>query len=486
MKKLIALLLAAVLLLSALPFAGAGFNDSLIISEDYERAVNEMAETKVLNGFADGSFGPRKTLTRAQTAKIVCGMLEGADKVETLTKTETGFSDVPASHWAAKYVAYCVDKGIVSGVGGGKFNPDAKLSAAAFAKMLLIAYGNDASKYSGADWITGVKNDVKGAYINNKVSDFTERDLTRQEAAQMAWNAKFAYEAEKAAVTDMPSRPFPKSVPEKIKIYAIGNSFSNNCVLGYLYEVLKDVGVKDLTLANLYYSGCSLQTHLKFMNENADQYTYYKRTTGDWVVTKGVTFDEALMDEDWDIISFQSTPGNTYQPAKNRLMYYVQKHHPNANFIWNVIWAHSKRSKQSAFAKTWKGDQMAMWKGQVNNAIKWVEPDPRIRAIIPTGTAIQNARSSFIGDNLDRDTYHLNEGIGYYIASIMWCCKLTGVTPDQINYVPDGLLENPPHGFDKNMPGLKEALVKVARESAKNALANPYEVTQSQYTTMPQ
>ena len=33
---------------------------------------------------------------------------------------------------------------------------------------------------------------------------------------------------------------------------------------------------------------------------------------------------------------------------------------------------------------------------------------------------------------------------------------------------------------------IKEALVKVARESAKNALANPYEVTQSQYTTMPQ
>ena len=48
MKKLIALLLAAVLLLGALPFAGAGFNDSLTISDDYVRAVNEMADTKVI------------------------------------------------------------------------------------------------------------------------------------------------------------------------------------------------------------------------------------------------------------------------------------------------------------------------------------------------------------------------------------------------------------------------------------------------------
>ena len=69
---------------------------------------------------------------------------------------------------------------------------------------------------------------------------------------------------------------------------------------------------------------------------------------------------------------------------------------------------------------------------------------------------------------------------------MVWCCKLTGVTPDQIDYVPDDLTKHPPHGFDKKTPGLKEALVAVAKESVTNALANPYEITQSKLTTAPQ
>ena len=40
-------------------------------------------------------------------------------------------------------------------------------------------------------------------------------------------------------------------------------------------------------------------------------------------------------------------------------------------------------------------------------------------------------------------------------------------------------------GLDMNAPGLPEALGKVARESVRNAIAHPYEITQSQYTTMP-
>ncbi|MBR3850129.1 MAG: S-layer homology domain-containing protein, partial [Oscillospiraceae bacterium] len=147
MKKLLALLLALVTLLSALPLAGAAFKDEGFIAEEYQKAVAAVSEMGIINGFEDGSFGPKKTLTRAQAAKILCVMLEG-EKESALTKTETGFSDVPATHWAAKYVAYCVDKGIVAGVGDGKFDPNGQLSAAAFAKMLLVAIGTDGSTFT--------------------------------------------------------------------------------------------------------------------------------------------------------------------------------------------------------------------------------------------------------------------------------------------------------------------------------------------------
>ena len=483
MKRIVTLLLALVLLLSTISFAGAKFKDDLLFKDKYRYAIDYMAEKGIIGGFPDGTFSPRGTLTRAQAAKILCVMLEGAEKADALTKTDTGFSDVPATHWAAKYVAYCAEKGIVAGVGDGKFDPDGKLSGAAFGKMLLVAYGEDPAKFTGGKWMQAVQDSTKGAMLNFKLDDstFTNRSLPREEAAQMGWDAMFHVESQKAATQDMQSKPLAQGVPEKLKLYAIGNSFSNNCTLFYLYDMLKSVGVKELTIANLYYSGCSLQTHWKFLGENKNNYQYYKRTDADkeFVKNDGYTFDAALNDDQWDIVTMQQVPSTSFNPAKNRLMYYVQMHQPEVNFVWNMIWAHAKTSKQSAFLKTWKGDQMHMYTGMTESVVKNVEPDPRIRFIIPTGTAIQNARTSFLGDNLDRDGYHLNEGIGYYIAAMVWTCKITGLRPDQISYVPDDLLKNPPHNFDANTPGLQDAMVRVAKESVANALDHPYEVTES-------
>ncbi|MBQ3071950.1 MAG: DUF4886 domain-containing protein [Oscillospiraceae bacterium] len=487
MKKLLAMLLAVLMLLGAFPLANAAFTDEGSIGETYKKAVDEISALGVIGGFTDGSFGPKQILTRAQAAKILCVMLEGAEKADALTKTETGFDDVPASHWAAKYVAYCVEKGVVAGVGDGKFDPDGKLTAAAFGKMLLVAYGADAAKFTGAEWMKNVQDSVGDAFLDYKAGNFDSRELSRQEAAQLAWNTLFAKEADEAATKDMASRPMPKSVPESIKIYSIGSSFSNNCVLGYLYEMLQAVGVKNVTLGALYASGASLQTHLDGAKTGEPKYKYYKRDsngTGKWKTNKKVTFDQALKDEDWDIISFMQTPSHTYQPAKNQLMYYVQKAHPDANFVWNQIWAHAKTSKQSAFVDLWDADQDKMYSGMIGLLQQHVLPDPRIRTLMPTGTAIQNARTSFLGDNLDRDTYHLNKGIGYYIASMTWCCALTGCSPEQITLT-DKLLKYPPRGFDANTPGLLDALVKVAQESVANALAKPFEVTQSKYKTFP-
>ncbi|MBR2977166.1 MAG: S-layer homology domain-containing protein, partial [Oscillospiraceae bacterium] len=72
MKKLIALCRALLMLLSALPFAGAAFKDEGFIDEAFAKAVAAMSEQGIINGFEDGSFGPKKTLTRAQAAKIIC------------------------------------------------------------------------------------------------------------------------------------------------------------------------------------------------------------------------------------------------------------------------------------------------------------------------------------------------------------------------------------------------------------------------------
>ena len=190
MKRLIAFVLAAVLLLGCLPvFAGAAFADADKITEAHKTAVTYVSEKKVISGFPDGSFKPKETLTRAQAAKILCVALAGADKADALTKTETGFADVPASHWAAKFVAYCADKGIVAGVGDGKFSPDAALTAAAFGKMLLVAYGKaKAEDLVGKDWVVNTQKAMRTDNMKEGLDTIANEPTTRENACHMAYN----------------------------------------------------------------------------------------------------------------------------------------------------------------------------------------------------------------------------------------------------------------------------------------------------------
>ena len=495
MKKLL-VLLALTLLAGAVPFAGA-FTDDAGIEQKYRTAVDEMAEKKVISGFTDGSFKPLGTLTRAQAAKILCVLLEGSEKAEALTKLDTGFADVPASHWAAKYVAYCVDKGVVAGVGEGKFNPDGTLSSAAFAKMLLVAYGADGSKFTGADWLGNVQDAVKPTFLAFNLKEFGAAPLPRQEAAQMAFNAQFAQEAEAAKTQKEPSRALPTSVPEKISVLALGGSFSNDCILGFLCPMLKDVGVKEFTVGNLYYGSGTMEKYIYCGLCKELQCQYYKQTEkdGKWnsPKKKSNTLDDPLKDMQWDFITFQqgsSLAGfpESYSPWMDPFVYYVQRMQPKATFGWNMIWAYDSDSAKSGLKK-FNGDQAKMYSAITKTAQETVMTDPRFQFLIPVGTAIQNARTSFLGDHMNRDGQHLNKGIGRYIASMIWCCKMTGADPDKITYLPESLVKDVKDvaipGQDMSNPGLLEALGKVARESVKNALAKPFEVTPSRYTTLP-
>ena len=185
MKKLTALLLALILLAGA---ASAAFTDEKQINTRYRDAVDAMSDLGVIGGFPDGSFKPKDTLTRAQAAKIICTVLKGGENMDAVTASKY-FTDVPQSHWAVTYIGWCAAQGIVSGVGGGRFDPNGQLTGCAFGKMLLVAYGHNAEtdKLTGAGWDTHVADLLKkeGRDYQLKV---TNEPLPRQEACQMAYN----------------------------------------------------------------------------------------------------------------------------------------------------------------------------------------------------------------------------------------------------------------------------------------------------------
>ncbi len=266
---------------------------------------------------------------------------------------------------------------------------------------------------------------------------------------------------------------YTESVPatKTLKVLAFGNSFSIDA-MEYLYGICKDAGVENIVLGNLHIGGCSIDRHVKNIEENIDDYTYYKNTSGSWMRNNMFTAKEAIEQEDWDIITIQQAPeviciASSYTQL-GTLINYIKSTKPNATIMWHMTWSYAKSCKLASF-KNYNKDQMTMYNAIINTTKQIILPNRNIDYIIPVGTTIQNMRTSYLGDTLNRnDGYHLNVGLGRYTAALTWYSVLTGGSIDNINYIPD------------KYPEIKDHL-KVIKECVNNALNSSYLVTQSKY-----
>ena len=70
-------------------------------------------------------------------------------------------------------------------------------------------------------------------------------------------------------------------------------------------------------------------------------------------------------------------------------------------------------------------EQLATYQKIAENVPQILSSYEDIEYLIPTGTAIQNARTSYLGNNLTRDGHHLSYHEGRYIASLTLINKLS-------------------------------------------------------------
>lgn len=189
MKKLLALVLALVMSMSLVTISNAAFKDADSI--DYQEAVDILNAVGVLIGDENGNFNAKAELTRGQAAKIIAYLDLGGKTADAIKGTGTVFTDVKATSWYAGYVEYCAGAGYVAGVGGGKFDPEAKVTGVQFAKMLLCALGYKAEieGYTGTDYTIAIARDANKNDLFDGLSIVTSANLTREQAAKMAFNA---------------------------------------------------------------------------------------------------------------------------------------------------------------------------------------------------------------------------------------------------------------------------------------------------------
>lgn len=96
----------------------------------------------IMNGRADGKFGPNEAITRAQMAAIAmrwidkqCGLDDTAAYC-TRDKATITFNDVNSQHWAATYIEEISALGIMTGMYASTFNPEGTLTRAEAVKVL--------------------------------------------------------------------------------------------------------------------------------------------------------------------------------------------------------------------------------------------------------------------------------------------------------------------------------------------------------------
>ena len=194
LKRALSLALALVMVMSMMVVGASAvsvddFSDGADIVN--KEAVTVLASLNVINGKDDGSYDPTGIVTRAEMAKMICVVLNGGRDPQLGAVVADSYTDT-TSHWAKAYIEYCTTLGIVAGRGDGTFAPNETVTMAEAAKMLLVAIGYNASieGYTGANWQinTDVAANQQDLYEGISAVN-TSADLTRDNAAQMVYNA---------------------------------------------------------------------------------------------------------------------------------------------------------------------------------------------------------------------------------------------------------------------------------------------------------
>ncbi len=198
-KKCIAMLMAVLMLVSAVPFGVALAEEPAQLSlsditagTTVGRAVTELVKLGIINGYEDGTFRPDNTITRGEIAKIIITFMGQAEITSDVLPS--GFQDVDsANHWAKKFIKVASDLKIVNGYPDGTFMADNPVKYTEIVKMLvcMLGYGKVAESktadgtpwYSGYMAVAAEKGILKNAAVNN-----VEDKASRATVAILAYN----------------------------------------------------------------------------------------------------------------------------------------------------------------------------------------------------------------------------------------------------------------------------------------------------------
>lgn len=303
--------------------------------------------------------------------------------------------------------------------------------------------------------------------------------------------------------------PTEKTKPKQFfKVLTLGHSLTvdSNHMLAL---VAKAEGYEGLQVGTLYDSGCPLHKHVQYLQNDSKAYSLYYSTTDDVsgppTIMDNVSMLEALRYKDWDLIvmqggTFTLTESQTYTNGNIQIIQdYVNQNklNPDAPFVWHMPWAFAtEETLQAMYPKKdnnhytkgyqpFDNDRLKLYAVLTGKVKEHIVPDETFLFVIPTGTAMENAMSSYLTEfDLLRDYAHATD-YGRLIAAYTWYCCLTGteyLENIKMTTIPKQFFRSTVADEDRVLTDMEKAILI---ESVNNALKNPLELTQSQYTQAP-
>ncbi|MEE1012898.1 MAG: S-layer homology domain-containing protein [Clostridia bacterium] len=109
----------------------------------YAAPLNETQKTDLYNfgimtGDENDDLRLDDTITRAEAIKMIC---VAGNITMTEAGEDSGFPDVPDSHWAKEYIFAAKEQGIIAGDENGNFNPESNVTNEETIKMIVCLLG---------------------------------------------------------------------------------------------------------------------------------------------------------------------------------------------------------------------------------------------------------------------------------------------------------------------------------------------------------
>ena len=205
---------------------------------------------------------------------------------------------------------------------------------------------------------------------------------------------------------------------DTLRILLIGNSFTDD-VTEYIGEIVQNSGIDEKTCCvyRVTQGGSQLQTWRDKYKNNAHVSLEKRAGLFSMDITEGTL--KEILHQQWDVVSLQQLSNysddiTTFTPYLEDLLSYITQDCLNKQvaICWHLTWSY------------WEGHtamgpkEFAGWE-KIVSAVEQMTKNYGIDIIIPSGTAIQNARATELNTDksLTRDGYHIDYGVGRYIIA---------------------------------------------------------------------